>query len=84
MKYENYRGISLPSIPSKVFTKILDTKVKKVTENKVMEVQGGFRNGRSCVDQILIFTVRQLNEKMIEKDKVMVMTCVDLEKTMIK
>ena len=43
-----------------------------------MEVQGGFRRGRSCVDQI--FTIRQLSEKVLEKNKQMVMACIDLEK----
>ena len=43
-----------------------------------MEVQGGFRQGRSCVDQI--FTVRQLSEKMLEKNRQMAVACVDLEK----
>ena len=35
------------------------------------------RKGRSCVDQL--FTVRQLGE-IIEKNKRMLMVCVDLEK----
>ena len=47
-------------------------------ESKVMEVQGGFRRGRSCVDQM--FTIRQLSEKVLEKNKQMVMACIDLEK----
>ena len=39
----NYRGISLLSIPSKVYTRILDGMIRSRTESKVMEVQGGFR-----------------------------------------
>ena len=54
----NYRGISSLSIPSKVYTRILDA------ESKVM-MQGGFRWGRSCIDQI--FTIRQLSEEVLEK-----------------
>ena len=74
----NYRGISLLSIPCKVYTRILDGWVRSITESKVMEVQGGFRRGRSCVDQV--FTIRQLSEKVLEKNGQMAVACVDLEK----
>ena len=37
----NYRGISLLSIPCKILTRILDARVRKRTESKVMDVQGG-------------------------------------------
>ena len=74
----NYRGISLLSIPCKVYTRILDGRVRRITENKVMEVQGGFRQGRSCVDQV--FTIRQLSEKVLEKNGQMAVACVDLVK----
>ena len=49
-----------------------------ITAKKVMDEQGGFRAGRGCNDQI--FTVRQIMEKTIEKDKVVYMAFVDLEK----
>ena len=59
----NYRGISSLSIPSKVYTRILDGMVRDRTESKVM-MQGGFRWG-SCIDQV--FMIRQLSEKVLEK-----------------
>ena len=45
-----------------------------------MEMQEGSKSGvkRSCVDQI--FTIRQLSEKILEKDKQIIIACVDLEK----
>ena len=43
---------------------------------KVLEEQGAYRKKRSCVDQI--FTVRQPGEKVIERNKRIVMMCVDL------
>ena len=52
--------------------------MRSKTESKVLEVQGAFRRGRSCVDQI--FTIRQLSEKVLEKNKQMVIACIDLEK----
>ena len=78
LKCENYRGISLFTIPSKVYAKILDERMRKVTESKALDVQGGFRKARSCTD--LLFTMRQLSEKVVEKDKKMVLSCVDLVK----
>ena len=47
-------------------------------EGNILEEQGAFRKGRSCTDQL--FTVRMLNEKVIEKNTSMIMVCVDLEK----
>ena len=43
-----------------------------------MDEQGGFRVRRGCVDQL--FTVRQVIEKVIEKEKVVYAAFVDLEK----
>ena len=45
---------------------------------KILEEQGAFRKKRSCTDQL--FTVRMLSQKIIEKNKSMIMVCVDLEK----
>ena len=67
----NYRGISLLSVVGKVFARVLNDRVKGLTEGSVMDEQGGFRSGRGCLDQI--FAVKQVIEKMIEKDKVMFM-----------
>ncbi len=46
----SYRGISLLSIPGKVYRRILTERLMEVTEGKVSEDQGGFRKGRGCVD----------------------------------
>ena len=75
---KNYRGISLLSIPGKIFAKILDARIRQVTEGQVMEEQAGFRVGRGCRDQI--FVMRQLAEKTIEKDGKMYAAFIDLEK----
>ena len=75
---KNYRGISLLSIPGKVFAKILDARIRQVTESQVMEEQAGFRVGRGCRDQI--FVMRQLAEKTIEKDGKMYAAFIDLER----
>ena len=56
--------------------------MRTITEGKVLEEQRAFRKGRSCVDQL--FTVRQLGEKIIEKNKRILMVCVDLEKAYVR
>ena len=67
MQCTNYRGISLLSIPGKVYARILDYKVRDITEAKVLEEQGAFRKKRSSVDQL--FTVRQLGRRLLRRIK---------------
>ena len=78
MDCSNYRGISLLSIPGKVYARILESKLRKVVENKIEEHQSGFRPGRSVQDHI--FTVRQIAEKFIEKNIDLHLCFIDLEK----
>ena len=53
---QRYNYISLLSVPSKVYARVLDQRIRQKTVGSVMEEQGGFRKGRGCIDQI--FTVR--------------------------
>ena len=69
MQFTNCHGISLLSIPGKMYERVLDNNIRSITEAKVLE-EGIFRKKRSCVDQT--FTVRQLGEKVIKKNKRMV------------
>ena len=64
MDLANYRGISLLSLASKVFCTIIQTRIQKKTEETLSESKGGFRAGRSSVDQL--FSLRQLAEKFTE------------------
>ena len=74
----NYRGISLLSIPGKVYGRIVIERVMEITEGRISEEQGGFRKGRGCVDQI--FTVKMLTEKYLMKGKKLYAAFMDLEK----
>uniref|UniRef100_UPI0025A0B55C hypothetical protein n=1 Tax=Klebsiella pneumoniae TaxID=573 RepID=UPI0025A0B55C len=60
-------GISLLSIPGKVYGRVVIEKVRELTERFVGEEQCGFRKGRGCVDQI--FVMNQLSEKFVSKGK---------------
>jgi sorting nexin-29 len=53
----NCRGITLLDIVYKVFSNVLNERLKKITENLLVEYQCGFRKNRSTSDQI--FTIRQ-------------------------
>ena len=52
----NYRGISLLSLPGKVYAKCLERKCREIVESKLEDGQCGFRPGRSTADQI--FTLK--------------------------
>ena len=75
---KNYRGISLLSVPGKVFGKILNDRMRIRTERKLMEEQVGFRPGRGCTENV--FVIRQLGEKMIERGKKLYAAFLNLEK----
>ena len=62
---KNYRGISLLSIPEKLYGRVVINRVRELANGAMEEEQSGFREGRGCADQI--FTVRCLSEKYLEK-----------------
>jgi hypothetical protein len=75
----NYRGISLLSIASKIFARVLLNRLTThVTPNVVPESQCGFRSNRSTVD--MIFCLRQLQEKCIEQNRALYIVFVDFTK----
>ena len=78
MKCMNYRGISLLSVVGKIYGRVLIERVKAITEGQIGEEQGGFREGRGCVDQV--FTLRMLMEKFGEKKRDLYVCFMDLEK----
>ena len=54
----NYKGISLLSLPAKVYAKCLERKCREIVESKLEDGQCGFCPGRSTTDQI--FTLKQI------------------------
>ena len=74
----NYRGISLLSLPGKVYAKCLDRKCREIVESKLEDGQCGFRPDRSTTDQI--FTLKQIFEKSWEYGKDLFACFVNLEK----
>src|SRR3984885_7608136 len=71
----NYRGISLLSIPGKVYTRVLQQRMRRYIEEVIAEEQAGFRTGRGTIDQL--FVIRQLAEKYTEKNKIVYNNFID-------
>ena len=74
----HYRGISLLSLPGKVYAKCLKRKRREIVESKLEDNQCYFRPGRNITDQT--FTLKQLFEKSWEYGKDLFACFVDLEK----
>ena len=76
---DNHRGISLLSIAGKILARLILNRIIKHLVDKVCpESQCGFRSGRGTVD--MIFSLRQVAEKVREKNQELYMVFVDLTK----
>lgn len=75
---KNYRGITLLSVPGKIYARILENKIRQQLENSLEESQCGFRPGRGTQD--LIFTLRQVAEKTIASGRQAHICFIDLQK----
>ena len=74
----NYRGITLLSIPSKVFNHVLLNRIKNAVDPMLRDQQAGFRTNRSCTDQIA--TLRIILEQSLEWNSPLYVNFVDYEK----
>lgn len=74
----NYRGISLLSIPGKVFARVLLNRLSSQIDQFLPEAQCGFRAGRGTVD--MVFSLKQVQEKCIEQNMPLYMVFVDFTK----
>lgn len=74
----NYRGISLLSLPGKVYALILKQRLQNWAEGSLLEGQCGFRKGRGCNDAI--FTLKSLLERAHRKDTPVQLCFIDLSK----
>ena len=74
----NYRGITLLSVPGKVFSRILLNRIKDAVDPKLRDQQAGFRKDRSCTDQIA--TLRIILEQSQEWNSSLYINFLDYEK----
>ena len=80
----NYRGITLLSCVSKLFTNILNLRLNKWAEqsNKFDNFQFGFREERSTIDAL--FILNTLTEIFLSKNKSLYVSFIDLRKAFDK
>ena len=48
----NWRGITLLSVPSKILAKLIIRRISEAVYQRLRQEQAGFRKGRGCTDQI--------------------------------
>lgn len=76
---DNHRGISLLSIAGKILARlILNRIMKHLVDGIYPESQCGFRAGRGTID--MIFSLRQVAEKVREKNEELYLVFIDLTK----
>ena len=74
----NYRGITLLSVPGKVFNRVILNRMKDLIDAQLRDEQAGFRKDRSCTDQIA--ALRIIVEQSIEWNSPLYINFVDYEK----
>ena len=74
----NYRGIMLLSVPGKVLNRVILERIKKAVDSHLRDEQAGFRQNRSCLDQIA--TLRIIIEQSIEWNASIYINFIDFEK----
>ena len=47
---DNWRGITLLSVPSKILAKVIMGKMSDAVDNALRNEQAGFRKQRGCID----------------------------------
>ena len=75
---DNYSGISLLAVASKLFTRVIVNRVRSLIDRQLLETQAGFRANRSTVDQI--FTLKMAMEKSREFNRPMFICFIDIQK----
>ncbi|KAK3558815.1 hypothetical protein QTP86_028745, partial [Hemibagrus guttatus] len=74
----NYRGITLLSLPGKVYSRVLDRRVRPLVEPRIQEEQCGFSPSCGTLDQL--YTLHRVLEGSWEFAQPVHMCFVDLEK----
>ena len=76
-KLDNYRGISLTSIFSKIFTGVLDARLQAGanTHGVISDDQAGFSTGYSTIDNI--FILHSVIQKYLHKKKKVYVAFID-------
>jgi hypothetical protein len=74
----NWRGITLLNIASKIFARCLFERIQDPIEEILRQNQAGFRKERGCMD--MMFVLKKLIEESVEYRKALFINFVDFEK----
>ena len=77
-KTDNYRGISLSQVASKIYNRCLLNRIRPVIDKVLRPNQNGFRQGRSTTSHIL--ALRRIVEELKNHDMEAVITFIDFRK----
>ncbi|VDO61705.1 unnamed protein product [Schistosoma margrebowiei] len=75
---DNYRGITFLTIPGNVLNRVLLNRMKDSVDTQLRDQQAGFREDRSCTDQIS--TIRITVEQSIKWNSSLYINFIDYEK----
>ena len=75
---DNFRGISLLSIPGKVYALVIMARISCHIDTQLLDCQSAFRKGRGLTDSL--FTIRMIIAKCVEFGQPLHMAFVDLRK----
>ena len=75
---DNYRGISLLSIPGKVYSLLIGKRIKAWPDQQLLDAQCGFRPTRGCNDAI--FGLTRVLEEALKRHRNICMCFIDLSK----
>jgi hypothetical protein len=75
---QNYPGICLQSVAAKVYSNILQARLRRWAESALLEVQYGFRNGRGCSDAI--FVLRRVIDQHLVRRRPLHICFIDITK----
>ena len=70
-----WRGITLLSVPSKIFCKVIIQCITQAVDDLLRNEQSGIRKGRGCTDNI--FTLRNILEQCTEWNRELYVNFID-------
>lgn len=73
----NYRAICLSAVAFKIYSRILENRLRSEIEHRIQDEQAAYRPGRQTQDHI--YTIRALTEKRLDKNKELYIACLDLK-----
>ena len=74
----NWRGVTLLSVPSKVLGRVIIVRIRDALDNKLRKEQAGFRRGKGCMQQI--FILRNIIDQCLEWNSPLFINYVDFRK----